>query len=402
MSRREAERPTRCLDSLPVTVAIDDACARDVREEDRDRPTALDLFAGAGGLSRGLLAGGFDVLAAVDNWAPAVRSYAENFAHRVLDRDLARLSPRRLTAELGLVPGELDLVAGGPPCQGFSIQRIGSDTDARNDLILSFAEFVAKLKPRMFLMENVPGLLGKRGTAVAKAFSARLEKAGYDVRYARVNAAEYGVPQMRRRVLFYGWLKRELQEFRLPDGTLKAGPFRSVWSAIGDLPSPPTDYTSHPDDVLHRRTRLSELNVRRLSLIPPGGGFEHLPRELRVDCHRDGPERIGHRYVYGRLHPDEPAATITARFDSFTRGKFAHPYENRNITLREGARLQTFPDSHVFLGTQEEIAALIGNSVPPLFATRVASAIHAHLVGEMSNADRQRRLWEPVNGERAA
>lgn len=364
--------------------------------------TALDLFAGAGGLSRGILAAGFKLLAAVDNWAPAVRSYAENFTHRVMDRNLAALSPGELTAEIGLAPGELDLIAGGPPCQGFSIQRIGSDTDARNDLIMVFAQFVAELKPRMFLMENVPGLLGKRGLALAKAFSAKLEGVGYDVRHARVNVAEYGVPQIRRRVLFYGWLKHELPEFCLPDGDMRDGPFRSVWSAIGDLPSPPADHMPHPNDVLHRRTRLSELNVRRLSLIPPGGGFEHLPRELRVDCHRDGPKRIGHRYVYGRLHADEPAATITGRFDSFTRGKFAHPYENRNITLREGARLQTFPDSHVFLGTQEEIAALIGNSVPPLFATRVARALHAHLVGDTSGGVHRRTGLRALEKEERA
>jgi DNA (cytosine-5)-methyltransferase 1 len=114
-------------------------------------------------------------------------------------------------------------------------------------------------------------------------------------------------------------------------------------------------------------------------MIPPGGGMEDLPVELRVDCHKNGAKRIGHRFVYGRMAPDRPAPTITARFDSFTRGKFGHPVEPRNITLREGARLQTFPDSFKFVGTQEEIAALIGNAVPPLLAQKLGEQLLMHL-----------------------
>lgn len=385
-----------------MTTTASDRTGLDPSSEPRCPPIALDLFAGAGGLSRGLVAAGFEVVAGVDNWGPAVRSYAENFDHPVLDRDLATVGAEDLAAELDLVPGQLDLVAGGPPCQGFSIQRIGADADRRNELILSFADYVAGLQPRMFVMENVLGLLGKRGMALASVFAGRLTRAGYEVEFERVNVAEYGVPQLRRRVLFYGWLRDEPPRFRLPAGDLREGQFRSVWGAIGDLPSPPLDCTPDPGDTLHRRMRLSALNLQRLSMIPPGGGFEHLPRDLRVDCHRDGPERIGHRYVYGRLHPEEPAGTITARFDSFTRGKFAHPFEDRNITLREGARLQTFPDDHVFVGTQEEIAALIGNSVPPLFAAQVAKAAAAYLAGDDLNEAAQAAVWAPVNSGRAA
>ena len=124
---------------------------------------------------------------------------------------------------------------------------------------------------------------------------------------------------------------------------------------------------------------MSDLNLQRLRLIPPGGGFEDLPVAMRVNAHKNGAERIGHRNVYGRLAPDRPAGTITARFDSFTRGKFAHPFEDRNITLREGARLQTFDDDFVFLGTREEIAALIGNAIPPLLAKAIGLALHSRL-----------------------
>lgn len=362
---------------------------------------ALDLFAGAGGLSLGLVDAGFEVVAAIDSWAPALRSYEKNFSHDVLEQDLSRLSPGALPTLLGCVPEELDLVAGGPPCQGFSVQRIGSDADKRNQLILAFADYVKILRPRFFLMENVPGLLGKRGAVLAKAFSATLVAAGYEVRCQRVNAADYGVPQIRRRVLFYGWRPEAAAPFAGFHGSLAAHEYRTVWSAIGDLPSPPDDFTPCPGDPLHRRSRLSDLNLRRLALIPPGGGFEHLPIEMRVNCHREGAQRIGHRYVYGRLHPEKPAGTITARFDSFTRGKFAHPYEDRNITLREGARLQSFPDRHAFLGTQEEIAALIGNSVPPRMSSQIARAIRAHLLSERPVCrDDQLDLW--TDGRQAA
>ena len=355
---------------------------------------AVDLFAGAGGLSLGLADAGFEVVAAIDSWTPALRSYEANFSHSVLEQDLSRLPSRALPDLLGCAPEEVDLVVGGPPCQGFSVQRIGSNVDRRNALVLAFADYVKSIRPRFFLMENVPGLLGKRGAALAQAFSTTLVAAGYEVRCQRVNAAEYGVPQVRRRVLFYGWRPEAVAPFSVFQGPVGADEYATVWSAIGDLPSPPEDFTPEPGDPLHRRMRLSDLNLRRLALIPPGGGFEHLPIEMRVNCHRDGAQRIGHRYVYGRLHPDEPAGTITARFDSFTRGKFAHPYDDRNITLREGARLQSFPDGHVFVGTQEEIAALIGNSVPPLMSAQIAHAIRAHLLGESpSRRNDQLDLW---------
>ncbi|TBB09813.1 DNA cytosine methyltransferase [Rhizobium ruizarguesonis] len=329
------------------------------------KKTAVDLFCGAGGLSRGLVAAGFDVRAAVDNWPRAIESYRANFpGHSHLCGDVAKLEKSSFR-QLG-VPSELDLVAGGPPCQGFSVQRIGSDFDERNQLIHEFARVVRDLRPKTFLMENVPGLLGKRGRPIAESFIETMAAAGYSVTHRIVDAVSLGVPQVRRRVFFVGYLSSEDGLFSFPQqSTAKA---ISVSDAISDLISPPADFLPAPGDPLHRRTKMSPKNLQRLALIPPGGGFEDLPVELRVDCHKDGADKIGHRNVYGRLDADKPAVTITARFDSFTRGKFAHPVEDRNITLREGARLQSFPDSHVFLGTQEEIAAQIGNSVPPTIA----------------------------------
>ena len=142
--------------------------------------------------------------------------------------------------------------------------------------------------------------------------------------------------------------------------------------------------------------RLSARNLERLKHIPPGGGFESIPIDLRVDCHKSGAARIGHRYVYGRLAPDRPAATITAHFDSFTRGRFAHPWEDRNISLREGARLQAFPDDYVFVGTQEEVAAQIGNAIPPPLALSLGAAIRENLSTEPNRTGKLGQLVLPL------
>jgi DNA (cytosine-5)-methyltransferase 1 len=345
------------------------------------KPLAIDLFCGAGGFSAGLARSGWSILGAIDSWEPALRTYALNFSHPVRKLDLSIADASSVWTALGRDPIQLDLVVGGPPCQGFSIQRIGPDTDERNDLVVVFAKLVVEMRPRMFVMENVPGLLGARGRSTAARFESHLSNNGYVVQHVLVNAADYGTPQNRRRIFYYGWLAETVRPFVFPPLLYEATRRRTVAEAIGDLASPPLDHSPTPGDPMHRRTRLSETNVARLRHIPPGGGFENLPVDLRVNAHKQGATRIGHRYVYGRLDPDKPASTITARFDSFTRGRFAHPFEDRNITLREGARLQSFDDRFQFQGTQEEVAALIGNAVPPLLAEIVGRALLSHLRG---------------------
>ena len=332
---------------------------------------AIDLFAGAGGLSLGLVNAGFDVRIAIDSWQLAVNTYTKNFPHAAVCNDLSNLSAPMLLDYAGIPAGQVDLLAGGPPCQGFSLQRIGPDSDKRNQLVMDFASLVRNVSPRAFLMENVAGLLGHRGRELLAQFLEVVKAGGYTTLVEVVNAADYGIPQNRRRVLILGWRRGE-PSLKLPQPN--TGRPLTVMDAIGNLPTPGSPGT--PFEQVHStKSQLSPLNRRRLELIPPGGGFEDLPVELRVPCHRIGAAKIGHRGVYGRLHPDQPAGTITARFDSFTRGRFAHPYENRNITLREGARLQSFPDDFIFLGNREEIAAQIGNAVPPRLAEVVARAI---------------------------
>jgi DNA (cytosine-5)-methyltransferase 1 len=275
--------------------------------------------------------------------------------------------------------GQVDLVTGGPPCQGFSIQRIGDDHDGRNSLVIHFAELVAGIQPKCVVMENVPGIIGKRGRAFLTKAVSILELAGYRVKDSVLNAADYGVPQIRKRFFLIG-LRTDLgMDVSFPQPTHSTC-WKTVRDAFDGLASPPPK--EEAVDLLHYRTKMSELNAKRIAMISPGEGFESLPTEMRVRCHRNGAAAIGHRNVYGRMELDAPGSTITARFDSFTRGKFGHPVEPRNITLREGARLQTFEDDFQFAGNQEETAAQIGNAVPPL----LAEALGRHVIDLMKGS----------------
>jgi DNA (cytosine-5)-methyltransferase 1 len=287
------------------------------------------------------------------------------------------VTPARLKSADHPQVKRFDLLAGGPPCQGFSVQRRKGSDDVRNSLPLEFLKLIKSLQPPFFLFENVPGIARRHGEEILTAFVAEAETADYLCHSRVLDAVNYGVPQYRKRLFVIGERTRDgVGWFRFPEPTTDENSVEThVRFALRGLPEPPADFSDHPTIANHRRTRLSELNLKRIKLVPQGGGMQDLPPELRVTAHRNGPAKIGHRYVYGRLGLDEPAATITARFDSFTRGKFGHPTEDRNITLREGARLQTFPDEFVFVGGQEEIAAQIGNAVPPLLAQALGCAI---------------------------
>lgn len=336
---------------------------------------AIDLFCGAGGLSLGLKQAGFNVVTALDNDPVAVKTYVGVHGKHVACSSIEDVSAADLLSKAGIARGECVLLAGGPPCQGFSLQRRGERNDPRNSLVLEFLRMIEEIRPRFFLMENVGGLLSIHGKYFLRELSVRTARLDYVIHVELLNAVDFEVPQRRKRAFLIGERTSALNgHFQFPETTVPGNP-KTVRDAIGDLPSPPDDGRPHPDYANHfRETRLSPLNIERIRHVPQGGGRDHLPEHLELDCHKNNRSHR-HKDVYGRLSWDEPSVTITARFDSFTRGRFAHPVEDRSLTIREGARIQTFPDEFVFEGNREDQARQVGNAVPPLLARHLGNAI---------------------------
>lgn len=351
---------------------------------------AIDAFCGAGGFSLGLIEAGWRVLGAFDNDPLAVETYRSNIGDHVHLMNANNLTVHELLDRCGIEQGDISLIAGGPPCQGFSLQGPGLKRDPRNALVLRFVDLVLGLTPPAFLMENVPAIGSVRGKSLLRHLVSRTENRGYRIFVETLDAVDYGLAQVRRRTFVVGLLDFDDFVWPMP----RTGPPTTVREAFRGLPSPPLDGSPHPTVPNHYRERkLSARNIERIKHVPEGGGREHLPPHLRLNCHANG-----HRHLdtYGRMAWDAPAPTITARFDSFTRGRFGHPEEHRSVTLREGARLQGFPDDFVFLGSREDGARLIGNAVPPPLAAAIGDAIRLTLTNEGASAvratGRQRRL----------
>ena len=337
--------------------------------------TCIDSFCGAGGLGLGLKQAGYNILLSFDIDQICIDTINANkkyFGHPAESADISDMLNGELLKKCNLERGELFLLAGGPPCQGFSIQRRGSDIDKRNELVLKYGKLIEELYPMYFVMENVTGIAGKRGKTILQQLIEDVEKIGYTVHIKLLDAQDYGVPQRRKRYFIVGERKDLGEHYEYPHPLDYR---RTVRDIIGDLPSPPDDGTDHPDISLHRRDRLSPLNLKRMKSLKEGQGRDDLPMELRADCHKIDSSVIGFRNVYGRMIWDDVAPTITARFDSFTRGQFGHPVQNRSISLREGALLQCFPMDFVFTGNKVDIARQIGNAVPPLLAKQIGKSI---------------------------
>lgn len=337
----------------------------------------VDSFSGAGGLCLGLIEAGFDVLYSFDIDSKAIATINSNQSyfkgHKAEVRNICDINPQELLSSLNLKSGELDLLAGGPPCQGFSIQRIGEDKDERNHLVEEYISKVIAIRPKMFILENVPGIEGKRGHNILHNALSKIENNDYFIHEKILDAQEFGVPQRRRRVIIVGERKdHESALFKYPK---PSQPRTTVRETIAALPEPPENGKDHPEVTLHRRDRLSAKNIARLQALKPGQGRDFLPPELLADCHKISSNIIGHRNVYGRMAWDDVSPTITARFDSFTRGMFGHPEQNRSISLREGALLQTFPIDFMFVGNKVDIARQIGNAVPVKMAKAIGLQI---------------------------
>ena len=335
---------------------------------------AIDLFCGAGGLTLGLKQAGFRVLAGIDIDSVAIETYRANHPDVafVIEEDIRKIVPEEVMRDLVLRPGELDLLAGCPPCQGFSTLRTRKKAsvadDGRNDLVFEYLRFVVALLPKAVMLENVPGLASDTR---AESLLARLGELGYVVTDDTVrieDAADYGVPQRRKRMIMlatrFGAVKTNAEKKRRVT-------VRRAFSAAG-LARP-----GMSGDPLHDYTvRRSEKVMSIIRAIPKNGGSRtDLPEHLQLPCHRRYPD--GFRDVYGRMSWDDVAPTITGGCVSPSKGRFVHPEENRAITLREAALLQTFPKNYWFSmrGGRDNTALLIGNALPPEFIRRHAMAI---------------------------
>lgn len=331
------------------------------------KPTAIDLFAGAGGASVGYARAGINVIGAIEIDPDACASYRLNHKMvRVWQNDIRKVSPRDVMTELSLAPGQLDLLGACPPCQGFSRLRTrnqaASVDDSRNSLVGQFARYVAVLQPRTLMMENVPSLMDD--PRFSRLIN-RLRSLGYQLKVDVLDASNFGVPQRRRRMILLGSID-DTPQFPRP-----ARCRRTVRSAIHGLPQ-----AGKSGDLLHDLPeRRTEKVMEIIRAVPKDGGSrKDIPVRLQLACHR---RSDGFSDVFGRMAWDQPAPTITSGCHNPSKGRFIHPSRNGAITLREAALIQTFPKGYKFCLSRgkEVVAAQIGNALPPELIRRLAKAL---------------------------
>ncbi|WP_460202600.1 DNA cytosine methyltransferase [Scytonema sp. NUACC21] len=371
----------------------------------------IDLFAGAGGLTTGFHLAGWKSLCAIDINKKALATYELNYPEtKVINQDIRKVNPSELRLWLGLQPEELTALIGGPPCQGFSKNTPAGErnlNDPRNQLHKTFLEFVQEFRPLYVVIENVSEILKAYDGVVKNEITEQLKLFGYRVASTSLNAAHYGIPQTRTRAFFIASLNQlphfpkpthfndikserknvQFSTFQMNLFESPISPIVTVRDAIGDLPplyagqkycnqgypSPPqTIYQSimrseSTKIVNHVARALSPIQTKRVSLLKEGQDARDLPPELAPKKHYSG--------AYGRLYWDEPARTITRWMFHPGSGRFFHPTQNRTITIREAARLHSYPDKFHFLGTYTDMASQIGESVPPLLAKAIATCL---------------------------
>ncbi len=382
--------------------------------------TMIDLFSGAGGLSEGLREAGFTSLYANEIQARYAETYEFNHTGSIVDnRDIRTVNAHTIRKKLHLKKGELDLIAGGPPCQGFSINAPKRSTDdARNHLFKEYLRFVSEFTPKAVLIENVPGLVSFENGATLQAIITELEKLDYKVDVKILYAPHYGVPQTRWRTVIIGLRGENDPLLAFPDPlcqapmrinftssfegknivafpkTIELPTFTSVQQAISDLPyllngetgEKVKNYQTEPKNDFqlamrigskgvfnHEAARLSKINTDRLKYIPPGGNWTNIPFEL-LPKGMQRARRTDHTKRYGRVNPDGLASTILTKCDPHW-GAYFHYDQDRTFTVREAARIQTFPDTYQFCGSRVEQYEQVGNAVPPLLAAAIGRSL---------------------------
>jgi DNA (cytosine-5)-methyltransferase 1 len=350
-----------------------------------------DLFAGAGGLTEGFRRAGFSPVAAVeyDKWA--ARTYAANFGDHVMacpieDVNVERVGDGLIWSGIGIDGAPLefetphvDVLVGGPPCQGFSPLGRMNDwdfNDPRNKLWKHYVRILDVLQPKVFVLENVPELLK---SPEFERLRRHVQKS-YDLDYGILNASHYGVPQARKRAIVVG---SRIGKASLPVATTLR---KTVRDAIGDLPFVPTGENWH----VGRNPR--PMSVERYKAVPPGGNRFDLMRNRRditPNCWKN--KKTGSTDVFGRMWWDEPAPTIRTEFFKPEKGRYLHPEAHRPITIREAARLQTFPDAFIFVGSNVQVAKQIGNAVPVTLGERIAIQVRSTLAAGVQQNQAKRR-----------
>ncbi len=333
-------------------------------------PNCIDLFAGAGGFSLAAKNVGFKVSVAVEINNHACATYRQNLikdnSTKLYQKNILELAPEEIKSVHFMDGTVCDIVLGGPPCQGFSVHRIknaGID-DPRNKLILRYFEYVDVLKPKVFLMENVPGILWSRHKKFLDAFYAEGKKAGYQLMQpVTLDARDYGLPQRRKRVFILG-IRPDIQlNTTWPPATthgiakeIEKNPFLHPWVTAADVFKNPI--TENDENNIHMNHSVDMIEVFKSTPLN-GGSRRDSNRVLR--CHE---EHNGHKDVYGRIDPTQPGPTMTTACINPSKGRFVHPTEHHGITLRHAARFQTFPDNFVFKGGLIAAGEQIGNAVP--------------------------------------
>ena len=338
----------------------------------------IDLFSGCGGLSYGFIEAGYDVVLGIDHWKDAITTFENSHKNsKGLVADLFIETPKQISKKTGIT--DIDVIIGGPPCQGFSIAGKRIVNDERNKLYKSFVSFVEFYKPKAFMMENVPNIISMGQGVVKDNIIKDFQKLGYKVVYKVLMASEYGVPQNRKRAFFVG--TRNNKEFVFPTSQIKE--FISAKEAISDLPEKSitdgTGYNVIPKSKYqeeirrgskgifnHEITNHSEQTVEIISMVPDGGNYKNLPLSLQKTRNVN--------IAWTRLNSKKPSFTI----DTGHRHHFHYKY-NRIPTVRESARIQSFPDSFIFLGSKTSQYKQVGNAVPPLLAKHLAIQLKQYL-----------------------
>lgn len=339
---------------------------------------AVDLFCGVGGLTCGLAQAGVVVKAGYDIDPTCKYPYEANSEARFVEKSVADLSGEDLAAHWS--PNAVRLLAGCAPCQPFSSIATASTSRARHEkwgMLFHFARLVRETMPDLVTMENVPGVVGE---APFEEFIKTLSQCGFQINYSVVDAADFGTPQRRRRLVL---VASRIGQVALP-GPSHPGPnhWVTVRKAIAHLPPLSSGETNHRD-ALHKAAKLSETNLKRIRTSVEGGTWRDWPVELRAECHRreSGKHSAG---VYGRMSWDKPAPTMTTLCYGYGNGRFGHPEQDRAISLREAAIFQSFPEDYRFSPEGQAIplknvSRMIGNAVPPKLAEVVGRVLVAHV-----------------------